>query len=203
DAGAAEVIVLYGYGQLAAESESLVAALLLPDAPIVAWWPHGMPKDASRTSVGRIAHRRITDSGNEPDPQQALFSLRDTYTAGDTDLAWTRLTNWRIQLAAVFDQVEPAPVTAVAVEGASDSPSTVLLAAWLTLALEAPVTIVADPAGTGIRRVRLTRPGGDVQLHRPGLSIAELTQPGQPAQRISLPRRSLKDCLAEELRRLD
>ncbi|WP_223860560.1 OpcA/G6PD domain-containing protein, partial [Pseudarthrobacter sulfonivorans] len=39
--------------------------------------------------------------------------------------------------------------------------------------------------------------------HRPGLSIAELTQPGQPAQRISLPRRSLKDCLAEELRRLD
>ncbi|PTT60737.1 OpcA/G6PD domain-containing protein, partial [Arthrobacter sp. HMWF013] len=28
-------------------------------------------------------------------------------------------------------------------------------------------------------------------------------QPGQPAQRISLPRRSLKDCLAEELRRLD
>jgi glucose-6-phosphate dehydrogenase assembly protein OpcA len=33
--------------------------------------------------------------------------------------------------------------------------------------------------------------------------VAELTQPGQPAQRISLPRRSLRDCLAEELRRLD
>ncbi|CAH0302797.1 hypothetical protein SRABI83_04576 [Arthrobacter sp. Bi83] len=33
--------------------------------------------------------------------------------------------------------------------------------------------------------------------------MAELTQPGQPAQRISLPRRSLRDCLAEELRRLD
>ena len=48
-------------------------------------------------------------------------------------------------------------MTAVAVEGASDSPSTILLAAWLTLALDAPVTIVADPAGTGIRRVRLTR----------------------------------------------
>ena len=92
---------------------------------------------------------------------------------------------------------------AVAVEGASDSPSTILLAAWLTLSLDAPVTIVADPAGTGIRRVRLTRASGDVQLFRPGLSIAELTQPGQPAQRISLPRRSLRDCLAEELRRLD
>ena len=78
-------------------------------------------------------------------------------------------------------------MTAVAVEGASDSPSTVLLAAWLTLALDVPVTIVADPAGTGIRRVRLTRPSGDVQLFRPGLTVAELTQPGQPAQRISLP----------------
>lgn len=43
DAGASEVIVLRGYGELAAQSESLVAALLLPDAPIVAWWPHGAP----------------------------------------------------------------------------------------------------------------------------------------------------------------
>ncbi|MCC2660438.1 MAG: OpcA protein, partial [Arthrobacter sp.] len=135
--------------------------------------------------------------------QVALENIRNTYKAGDTDLAWTRLTNWRIQLAAVLDQVDPSPVTAVAVEGASDSPSTILLAAWLTLSLDAPVTIVADPAGTGIRRVRLSRASGDVQLFRPGLSVAELTQPGQPAQRISLPRRSLRDCLAEELRRLD
>ena len=203
DAGASEVILLRGYGELAAESESLVAALLLPDAPIVAWWPHGAPRNACQTSVGGIAHRRITDSANEADPVAALENIRRTYKAGDTDLAWTRLTNWRIQLAAVLDQVDDSPVTAVAVEGASDSPSTVLLAAWLTLALDVPVTIVADPAGTGIRRVRLTRPGGDIQLFRPGLTIAELTQPGQPAQRISLPRRSLKDCLAEELRRLD
>ena len=46
DAGAAEVVVLYGYGQLAKESESLVAAQLLTAAPIVAWWPHGIPKDS-------------------------------------------------------------------------------------------------------------------------------------------------------------
>jgi glucose-6-phosphate dehydrogenase assembly protein OpcA len=203
DAGASEVIVLRGYGELAAESESLVAALLLPDAPIVAWWPHGAPRNACQTSIGGIAHRRITDSANEADPDAALENVRRTYKAGDTDLAWTRLTNWRIQLAAVLDQAEDSPVTAVTVEGASDSPSTLLLAAWLTLALDVPVTIVADPAGTGIRRVRLSRPAGDIQLFRPGLTIAELTQPGQPAQRISLPRRSLKDCLAEELRRLD
>ncbi|MGO4248804.1 glucose-6-phosphate dehydrogenase assembly protein OpcA [Paenarthrobacter sp. RAF54_2] len=203
DAGASEVIVLRGFGHMAHESESLVAGLLLPDAPIVAWWPHGAPESACETSIGRIAHRRITDSANEPDPAKALENIRATYKAGDTDLAWTRLTNWRMQLAAVFDQVDNDPVSAVAVEGASDSPSTLLLAAWLGLALQAPVTIVADPAGTGIRRVRMTRASGDVQLFRPGLSVAELTQPGQPAQRITLPRRSLKDCLAEELRRLD
>ena len=169
----------------------------------VAWWPHGAPKNACETSIGRIAHRRITDSANENDPQRALENIRRTYKAGDTDLAWTRLTNWRIQLAAVLDQVDSSPVTAATVEGASDSPSTILLAAWLTFALGAPVTIVADHAGTGIRRVRLSRNSGDMQLFRPGLSIAELPQPGQPAQRISLPRRTLKDCLAEELRRLD
>ena len=99
--------------------------------------------------------------------------------------------------------MDGSPVTAVAVEGASDSPSTLLLAAWLKLSLRAPVTVAAGRAGMGIRSVLLCRDTGDVQLSRPGRSVAELTQPGQPAQRISLPRRTLKDCLAEELRRLD
>ncbi|MDQ6754375.1 MAG: glucose-6-phosphate dehydrogenase assembly protein OpcA [Actinomycetota bacterium] len=203
DAGASEVIVLHGYGELATQSESLVSALLLPDAPIVAWWPHGMPESASATSIGRIAHRRITDSANEPDPRAALEHLSATYAAGDTDLAWTRLTNWRIQLAAVLDQLDPEPVTALTVEGASDSPSTLLLAAWLHRALRAPITVIEDPAGTGIRRVMMERASGNVELLRPGTIEAMLTQPGQPQQRIALPRRSLQDCLSEELRRLD
>ncbi|MBG6218337.1 glucose-6-phosphate dehydrogenase assembly protein OpcA [Arthrobacter sp. CAN_A6] len=203
DAGASEVIVLHGHGELATENESLVSALLLPDAPIVAWWPHGVPEAAARTSIGSIAHRRITDSANEPDPTAALFNISRTYEAGDTDLAWTRLTNWRIQLAAVLDQLDSSPVVAVTVEGASDSPSMVLLAAWLTLSLNVPVTIAAGPAGTGLRRVRLTRNSGEVELHRPHGDVAELYQPNQPVQRISLPRRGLQECLAEELRRLD
>ncbi|BDY32759.1 glucose-6-phosphate dehydrogenase assembly protein OpcA [Mycolicibacterium mageritense] len=203
DAGASEVIILRGYGELATDSESLVAGLLLPDAPIVAWWPRGAPRNAGETSIGRIAHRRITDSANEDEPLAALENIRNTYKAGDTDLAWTRLTNWRIQLAAALDHVDASPVTAVTVEGASDSASTLLLAAWLKLTLKAPVTVVAERAGTGIRSVRLRRDTGDVVLSRPDRSVAELTQPGQPTQRISLPRRTLKDCLAEELRRLD
>ena len=204
DAGASEVVVLRGYGELSAENESLVSALLLPDAPIVAWWPHGAPEAASQTSIGGIARRRITDSATEQDPTAALSNLGRTYAAGDTDLAWTRLSNWRIQLAAVLDQLQGEnPITSVTVEGAVDSPSTVLLAAWLMQALDVPGTITSAPPGTGLKRVVLAREGGDVELHRPGKDVAELHQPDQPVQRISLPRRSLRDCLAEELRRLD
>ncbi|MFJ5959052.1 glucose-6-phosphate dehydrogenase assembly protein OpcA, partial [Paenarthrobacter sp. NPDC092416] len=134
---------------------------------------------------------------------KALENIRATYKAGDTDLAWTRLTNWRMQLAAAMEHVDAAAVTAITVEGATDSPSTLLLATWLRQALQAPVTIVADPPGTGIRGVRLMSASGVIRLSRPGHTVAELTQPGQPAQHITLARRSLKDCLAEELRRLD
>ena len=203
DAGASEVIVLSGQGELAGESESMVSALLLPDAPIVAWWPHGIPDNPSLPPLGRIAHRRITDAGNEADPRQALLSLSDSYTAGDTDLSWTRLTSWRGQLAAVLDQAGMPPVTGTVVEGAPDSASTYLMAAWLEHALQVPAEIVADPEVTGLRRVRLLHADGSVELHRPGDTMAFLHQPGQPRQRIALPRRSLRDCLAEELRRLD
>ncbi|MFF1832578.1 glucose-6-phosphate dehydrogenase assembly protein OpcA, partial [Paenarthrobacter sp. NPDC058040] len=134
---------------------------------------------------------------------QALDTIRQTYKAGDTDLAWTRLTNWRIQLAAAVDHIEPESVTAAQVEGAPDSPSTMLLAAWLRNTLRVPVNVQARPSGSGVRRVLLLSEQGHVQLFRPDHYVADLTQPGQPAQRITLPRRSLKDCLAEELRRLD
>nr|WP_237686461.1 glucose-6-phosphate dehydrogenase assembly protein OpcA [Arthrobacter jiangjiafuii] len=203
DAGASEVIVLSGSGELAGESVSLVSALLLPDAPIVVWWPHGVPANPAQTPLGSIAHRRITDAATEEDPKKALLALGEEYADGDTDLSWTRLTNWRIQLAAVLDLARGDRVRAVTVAGASDSASTFLLAAWLKHALKVPVKIVEGEPGTGIRQVVFERDGGTVELFRPDQATAHLTQPGQPEQQISLPRRSLRDCLAEELRRLD
>lgn len=204
DAGASEVIVLRAYGDLSHESQSLVSALLLPDAPIVAWWPNEAPIAVSRSPIGSIAHRRITDSANHSDPRRVLNEIAENYSAGDTDLAWTRLTSWRNQLAAVLDQLSSkSPITSIVVEGASDSPSTLLLASWLHGALQAPITVVEDPQGTGIRRVVLEREDGNVELFRPGTLEATLSQPGQPSQQVSLPRRTLQDCLSEELRRLD
>ena len=56
---------------------------------------------------------------------------------------------------------------------------------------------------SGIQGVRLHRASGVIELERTMANIATLVQPEQPTHDISLPRRSLRDCLAEELRRLD
>ena len=206
DAGASEVIVLRAYGDTAADEEGLVTSLLLPDAPVVVWWPQNHPQSPRNSPLGRIAQRRITDAAAAPNPLEALESLGRNYSPGDTDFAWTRLTLWRAQLAAVLDQPPYEPVTGVHVSGSSDSPSTELLAAWLQRQLEVPVTLdITDPVDgiSGIHGVRLERASGAIVLERLVPNVATLTQPEQPDHDISLPRRSLRDCLAEELRRLD
>lgn len=205
DAGASEVIVLKAYGDTAIDEEGLVTGLLLPDAPVVAWWPEEAPAVASQSALGRIAHRRITDAAAQPDPRGFLFHLADTYRPGDTDFSWTRLTLWRAQLAAALDQPPFEPITGIEVNGAADSPSTTLLAAWLQLQLKVPAQheLTAGPGASGIHGVRLIRASGPIDLEREHGSVATLTQPNQPRHDISLPRRSLRDCLAEELRRLD
>jgi glucose-6-phosphate dehydrogenase assembly protein OpcA len=206
DAGASEVIVLRAYGETATDEESLVTGLLLPDAPVVAWWPDAAPSQPSESALGRIAQRRITDAAAQRDPNEAIAALGASYVPGDTDFAWTRLTLWRNQLAAALDQPPYEPVTAVEVSGAFDSPSTILLAAWLQLRLEVPVSVVTSPRATGssgIHGVKLVRASGTIDLERSLVDVATLSMPGQPTHDLSLPRRNLRDCLAEELRRLD
>lgn len=206
DAGASEVVVVRAYGDTAADQEGLVTGLLLPDAPVVAWWPGEAPDVVSKSAIGRIAQRRITDAASHANPLRALQQVSDGYAPGDTDFAWTRLTLWRAQLAAVLDQPPYETVTRVSVKGAADSPSTVLLAAWLQLQLKVDVDLEVSSkshGSSGIQGVRLDRASGPIMLERTHLQVATLVQPNQPTHDISLPRRSLRDCLAEELRRLD
>lgn len=206
DAGASEVIVLRATGAAASNTESLVTGLLLPDAPVVAWWPADPPERPSTSPLGRIAQRRITDASTPPSDRHRIARLGDAYAPGDTDLAWTRLTHWRQQLAAVLDQPPFDPVTRAEVRGASSSPSTALLAAWLRLMLDVPVEwhyTSPEEWSDGIKSVRLFRASGEVTLERSSSAIACLSQPGQPQHDLVLPRRTLRECLAEELRRLD
>ncbi|GAA0995037.1 glucose-6-phosphate dehydrogenase assembly protein OpcA [Subtercola frigoramans] len=206
DAGASEVVLLKAYGAAASDEEGLVTGLLLSDAPVVVWWPGDSPDTVSTSSLGRIAQRRITDASNHSNPVESLIRLSESYSPGDTDFAWTRLTLWRAQLAAVLDQPPYEPVLSVEVQGASDSPSTLLLAAWLGHQLQVPVSygLTARANGSsGIHSVKLVRASGTIDLTREVPNVATLIQPDQPTHTLALPRRNLRDCLAEELRRLD
>jgi glucose-6-phosphate dehydrogenase assembly protein OpcA len=203
DAGASEVIVLRAFGPLTAHAESVVIPLLLPDAPVVAWWPGESPSVPADDPVGRLAQRRITDAAACRRPVAALTDRARTYRPGDTDLAWTRVTGWRALLAAALDQPPMEKVTAARVVGAADSPSADLLAGWLAMALRCPVTRTKASGVDGLVNVRLDRPSGPLELDRPGDDIATLSVPGRDERRVALPKRLDRDCLAEELRRLD
>ena len=206
DAGASEVIVLRAYGDTASDEEGLVTGLLLPDAPVVVWWPASAPAVVSQSPLGRIAQRRITDAAAQLNPHEFLAHLTKTYAPGDTDFAWTRLTLWRAQLAAILDQPPYETVTGVEVHGSPHSPSTYLLAAWLQMQLKVPAhheLVMPSFGSMGIQGVRLHRASGTIELERTSANIVSLVQPNQPVHDISLQRRNLRDCLAEELRRLD
>ncbi|MEI2775813.1 MAG: glucose-6-phosphate dehydrogenase assembly protein OpcA [Tetrasphaera sp.] len=203
DAGASEVVVFRLYGQLTKHGRAVVIPLLLPDSPIVAWWPSDAPANPSADPIGAMASRRITDAGAVKRPHAALAARASSYSPGDTDLAWSRVTLWRGRLAASLDHAPYESVTAATVVGAGDSPSALLLAAWLENELKCPVTLAKARSGSGIISVRLERKSGNIDLVRPEGNTATLEQPGQPLRRIALPHRSDAECLADELRRLD
>jgi len=204
DAGASEVIVLRMYGPLADQGGSIVVPLLLPDAPIVAWWPGEPPPAPGEDPIGAVAARRITDVGSSRAPAKALARLGTHYSPGDTDLAWSRVTSWRALLTSALDEPPYEPVISAAVDGVADSPSADLIAGWLSSRLGVPVTrSVVDVPGGNIGAVRIERASGTVELRRLDGKNARLSQPGQPDRRVALARRTARECLAEELRRLD
>jgi glucose-6-phosphate dehydrogenase assembly protein OpcA len=205
DAGASEVIVLRGYGPLASAEAcaGMTIPMLLPDAPVVVWWPGQAPVIPSQDPVGRLANRRITDVAAEKNPVRALEQRTASYAPGDTDLAWTRLTLWRALLTAALDQPPYDDITGVVVDGEPDSASTDLIAGWLRSRLSVPVKRTKVGAVGGLHSVRLNRVSGPIVLVRPDAKTGTLTQPGQPERLVTLARRPVRDCLAEELRRLD
>ncbi len=199
DAGAAEVIVLRLQGELISHESSVVIPFLLPDTPVVAWWPRGAPEFPSRDSVGRLATRRITDATFAPDPQAAIKKRLGSYATGDSDLAWSRITYWRALLAAAMDEPPFELVESATVSGLRDEPALDVLAGWLAARLGCPVR-----RRTGPLHVELHRRTVSIAIERPQTGrTATLTRTGDPVQRIALARRETRDCLAEELRRLD
>ncbi|MER7394793.1 glucose-6-phosphate dehydrogenase assembly protein OpcA [Streptomyces sp. NPDC000151] len=201
DAGTGETVVLRLYGEAINHAQSVVLPLLLPDAPVVVWWPVGAPTDPANDPLGSLAQRRVTDTYATEQPVQELAARAEKYTPGDTDLAWTRITPWRSMLAAALDQ-QPSEVSAVTVEGEEYNPSCELLAMWLADRLHVPVQRTLS-AGPGLTAVRMETKSGPIVLDRADGALATLSMTGQPDRAVALQRRETAELLAEELRRLD
>lgn len=199
--GPGELVMLDLHGELAHHTESVVLPLLLPDTPVVAYWPGPGPADPANDPIGRLSQRRITDLATAPAPIAGLAGRAEHYADGDTDLSWTRLTPWRSQLAAALDQPHAA-IRAGSVTGEPDSPSAALLAVWLRHFLGVEVTQETSE-GPGLTEVRLATDDGDISLRRTDGRLAQLLSPGWPERPIALPRRGLAELITEELRRLD
>ncbi|GAA3306780.1 hypothetical protein GCM10020295_63910 [Streptomyces cinereospinus] len=201
EAGTGETVILRLYGEVAEHAQSVVLPLLLPDAPVVVWWPVDAPLDPAGDPLGALAQRRVTDTYAAEQPVRDLSARAATYTPGDTDLSWTRITPWRSMLAAALDQVV-CEVRGVEVEGEEFNPSCELLAMWLADRLDVPVRRSLS-AGPGLTAVRMDTDCGPVSLDRADGSLATLSIQGQPDRAVALKRRDTAELIAEELRRLD
>lgn len=201
ETGPGETAVLRLYGELVDHADSVIAPLLVPDTPVVTWWPGLSPRRPADEALGTLAQRRVTDTASCSDPLGTLRLLAEEYVPGDTDFAWTRLTPWRTLLAATLDQSHPEIISG-AVEAEPRNPSAALLAAWLSVRLGVPCEPAESP-GPGITAVRLRTHDGEIAVTRPDGRVATLSQPGQPDRQVALHRRFVAELLAEELRRLD
>lgn len=162
DAGAGEVVILQLSGPLANHADSVVIPFLLPDIPVVAWWPDIAPAKPAEDPVGKLAIRRITDATNGTDPLSAIKSRLPGYTGGDTDLAWSRITYWRALLTSAVDQPPHEPIESALVSGLKTEPALDVLAGWLASRIDGPVRRTV-----GELKVELARKSETIVLSRP------------------------------------
>ncbi|WP_058235680.1 6-phosphogluconolactonase [Devriesea agamarum] len=205
DAGAGEVVILHARGQVVSGVDTLITPLLLPDAPIVTWWPSRPPAAPSQDVLGRMSQRRITDALTCEDPKATLKRLRRGYQQGDTDLNWPRLTAWRGLLATAVDVPPLSTPSGVTVVGDTDHPAVILMTSWLEVALGLSAQLEpAEDGYVGLREVRLHREDGDIVISREDDETVVMTLPGEVTdQRVTMTRPTLWECLSQELRRLD
>ncbi len=198
---AGESVLLRLSGAVTKHADAVVLPLLLPDSPVVAWWPSHAPSNPSADSIGRLARRRLTDAESSDSPVRTLKATARHYSPGDTDLAWTRLTPWRALLAAALDQ-STGKVTGGVVEFRPGNPAATLLVAWLESRLRVPITQRRGDRDQ-ISQVVLHTAAGDVTINRIDPTSCEFSVPGSAPREVPLGRRTLAELLAEDLRRLD
>lgn len=208
EAGASEIVVMHLFGALADNAESVVTPLLLPDTPIVVWWPTAAPPEPARTPIGALGQRRITHAITKQD----LGNLSSGYTPGDTDMAWGEITQWRGIVASSLDRLPHETVQRVEVSGPSNSLAVDLAAAWLHDRLGVPVKrLVTESSGAKssadekftIHSVHFSRDTSDIIIDAVEAGSVRVNVPGSPESMVALNTRSSAEILSEELRHLD
>jgi glucose-6-phosphate dehydrogenase assembly protein OpcA len=200
--GPCEAVVMRMYGRLALHAESVVMPLLVPDVPVVTWWHSEPPPRIAQDFLGVVADRRITDAAQAEDPTVALRCRADDYAAGDTDLAWTRITPWRTLVAGAFD-TSRAEITGARIVAPVTDPTAALMSGWLAARLRISPELVPTTEFQRMRSVELFCADGTCLTLTRQNGTAVFGRTGHQDRVMSLPRRPLGDELAEELRRLD
>ena len=204
DAGAGETLVLRPWDEAALHTDTLVVPFLLPDAPVVVWWPTTVPEIPSQDPLGRLGSTRITNTPAQDFPARALRELAPVSVRGDIDLAWTRITLWRAMVASTLDPLLRAgSLREVVVAGEPRNSSLSLMIAWLRLRLDIPVTRVDEEDFKGISSITARTDDGEIIIARHDLERVTITRPGSPEpQVVTMARREPVSTLNEELRRL-
>ena len=203
--GASEMVVMRLFGELTQHLDAVVTPLLLPDTPIVAWWPGQAPARPVESQLGAIAQRRITNALAD-DADAPLRTLVEGYHPGDSDMAWSRITPWRGVVASALDRYADDPVRSVSIAGDPADPAVLLAAGWLAACLDVEVTrapVTRPRKGVPVEHLALHCANGDITVDVLDAHTARVAVPGSPASHVALGARSDASCLAEELRHLD
>lgn len=207
DAGASEMVIMWVSGGLAEHRAAVVTPLLLPDTPIVTWWPTAAPDRPADHPLGRLAQRRITNAERDGS-EDILDRLRAAYSPGDSDISWSRITAWRGIVASSLDQYPHEDVRAATLVGPPNDPSVDIAAGWLADRLGVEIIRETceptdDPTLFPIRSLRFDRKSGPLQVEVLDHRTVRVVLPGRPESLVAMNVRTYAECLSEELRHLD
>jgi glucose-6-phosphate dehydrogenase assembly protein OpcA len=167
-----EQITIEARGPAVARVPGTVLPLLVPDVPVMLWWPRGEPFDSPIfPRMCDLADRIIVDSASFAAPEAGLVRLAALLAEHKavSDLAWARLTPWRELLAQFFDApamlahldaLERVTIEVEAREGEpADRTQALLLVGWLGARLGWRPAAPAQEIG-GVTQLAQARPDG-------------------------------------------